>query len=142
MDPPLTHEVVIRPGALQCMLHAAVSDERLGIVGPVLRDSDEDLVFSYGGIQHPDGTVNHITDLPPAGSGGVARCAWVDGSVVLVRAAAFSNVGMLEERFFMYFEETDLCLRMRRAGWEVGVALNAVAETSTGSHDDLSRSHI
>jgi GT2 family glycosyltransferase len=128
----LTHEVVIRRGALRRMLQAAVSDEQLGIVGPALRDREAGCVFSYGGRQQPDGRVNHITELPPAGPGGVARCAWVDGSVLLVRAAALSTVGMFEERFFMYFEEVDLCLRVRRAGWEVGVALDAVVETSPG----------
>jgi len=36
---------------------------------------------------------------------------------MIVRRKVFENVGLLDERYFMYFEETDFCLRARRAGW-------------------------
>jgi GT2 family glycosyltransferase len=36
-----------------------------------------------------------------------------------LRAAALAEVGTLDEGIFMYFEDTDLCLRMRRRGWLV-----------------------
>ena len=38
---------------------------------------------------------------------------------MLARREALESAGLLDERFFIYSEETDLCLRMRRAGWEV-----------------------
>ncbi len=37
-----------------------------------------------------------------------------------------------DDRFFMYFEEADLCLRIQRAGWKVGVVLDAIAEQAPG----------
>jgi len=36
-----------------------------------------------------------------------------------VRRAAFEQVGLLDEHFFLYFEDNDWCLRMRKAGWKV-----------------------
>jgi GT2 family glycosyltransferase len=47
------------------------------------------------------------------------RCAWLWGSCLLVRGSALAAVGGLDERFFLYSEEVDLCTRARRAGWEV-----------------------
>jgi GT2 family glycosyltransferase len=41
------------------------------------------------------------------------------GAVLLVRREAIAQVGGFDERFFMFSEETDLCFRMRQAGWTV-----------------------
>jgi N-acetylglucosaminyl-diphospho-decaprenol L-rhamnosyltransferase len=47
------------------------------------------------------------------------ECDWTSGSFMLVRREAIESAGLLDERFFMYSEETDLCRRITGAGWEV-----------------------
>jgi len=44
---------------------------------------------------------------------------WVSGACLCVRQQVIRQVGLLDERFFLYFEDNDWCLRMRRAGWRV-----------------------
>ena len=44
---------------------------------------------------------------------------WVQGSAILVRRAALEKVGLLDERFFMYFEDTDWCRRFWQNGYQV-----------------------
>jgi N-acetylglucosaminyl-diphospho-decaprenol L-rhamnosyltransferase len=46
-------------------------------------------------------------------------CDWTSGSFLLLRREALESAGLLDERFFIYCEETDLCLRIKRAGWDV-----------------------
>jgi N-acetylglucosaminyl-diphospho-decaprenol L-rhamnosyltransferase len=46
-------------------------------------------------------------------------CDWTSGSFMLARAYALDQVGPMDERFFLYCEETDLCFRLKRAGWDV-----------------------
>ena len=46
-------------------------------------------------------------------------CDWTTGSFMLARREALMSSGLLDERFFMYAEEIDLCLRIKRAGWEI-----------------------
>jgi N-acetylglucosaminyl-diphospho-decaprenol L-rhamnosyltransferase len=46
-------------------------------------------------------------------------CDWTTGSFLLVRREALASAGPLDERFFFYSEEVDLCLRIRQAGWEI-----------------------
>ncbi|MBI3178705.1 MAG: glycosyltransferase family 2 protein [Deltaproteobacteria bacterium] len=47
------------------------------------------------------------------------RVPWVAASLLLVRRHAFAAVSGFDERFFLYFEDVDLCLRLRAAGGEV-----------------------
>ena len=44
---------------------------------------------------------------------------WVAGTCLLVRRRALQDVGLLDERFFLYFEDVDWGMRFRRAGWDV-----------------------
>jgi GT2 family glycosyltransferase len=46
-------------------------------------------------------------------------CDWTSGSFMLVRAEALRGCGGFDERFFLFSEETDLCWRLRRAGWGI-----------------------
>lgn len=44
---------------------------------------------------------------------------WVSGACMVVRREAINDVGLLDERFFMYWEDADWCRRMRDKGWKV-----------------------
>ncbi|MEV4534298.1 glycosyltransferase family 2 protein [Asanoa sp. NPDC049518] len=65
-------------------------------------------------------------DVAPAA--GTTAVDWVSGFCMLVRADAFRAAGGFDERFFLYFEDVDLCVRLRAAGGRVGAAGASVAE--------------
>jgi GT2 family glycosyltransferase len=130
----LTHDARLPPGTLEAMLRVAERAPRVGILGPALLARGERRPWSYGGVGPPWKWPVHRVEPPRSDAAGVADCDWVDGSVLLVRRALLEETGLFDERFFMYFEEPDLCLRARRAGWRVGVAVEAVAEQSPGAH--------
>ncbi len=48
-----------------------------------------------------------------------ARCDWTSGSFMLARGEALRDAGGFDERFFLFSEETDLCWRLRRVGWQI-----------------------
>lgn len=57
--------------------------------------------------------------LDPVAYGRESTCDWVSGSFLLARKEVLASAGWFDERFFLYFEETDLCLRVHQAGFEV-----------------------
>jgi GT2 family glycosyltransferase len=58
-------------------------------------------------------------ELDPAAYERATPCDWTSGSFMLARREAILGAGLMDERFFIYCEEPDLCLRIKRAGWEV-----------------------
>lgn len=49
---------------------------------------------------------------------GVTRMDWVAGASLMMRQDMLDRIGAFDEAYFLYFEETDLCLRAARAGWQ------------------------
>jgi GT2 family glycosyltransferase len=43
---------------------------------------------------------------------------WVSGASLMIRRQALQESGLLDDRYFMYYEDTDLCLSAARAGWQ------------------------
>lgn len=46
-------------------------------------------------------------------------CDWTSGSFMIVRREALDSAGIFDERFFLFSEETDLCRRIKNAGWDI-----------------------
>jgi GT2 family glycosyltransferase len=66
---------------------------------------------------HPSWAGERVLD--PAAYEREGDCDWTSGSFMLARREALQSAGFLDERFFIYSEEPDLCLRIKRAGWSV-----------------------
>lgn len=114
-------DVVADRGAVFPPLLAAFADERVAVAGPRLVTPD-------GATQRWDhGELRGLRARVANGAGhahwrersGPTEVAWVSGAFLTVRRQAFAAVGGFDEAFFLYKEEEDLCLRIRRAGGRV-----------------------
>jgi GT2 family glycosyltransferase len=120
----LTDDVRLQPGALTPLFDFAQAEPRYGILGPAQPDGP---LFNYGGLLDRNGRPSVRRELSDPHRGRpVIDADWVEGSAVLIRREVFEQVGLLEERFFMYFEEADLCLRAARSGWQIGIVWAAL----------------
>ncbi|MFM8575297.1 MAG: glycosyltransferase family 2 protein, partial [Limnohabitans sp.] len=52
----------------------------------------------------------------------VAEADWVNGACMVWRSQAFAALQGFDERYFMYCEDTDICLRLQLAGWRMQAA--------------------
>ncbi len=76
----------------------------------------------------------------------VRSCDWVPGCFYLVRRSLIEQVGLFDERFFLYCEEMDHCRRSKQAGWEVHfvpearvVHIGGASAQTTETYDERSR---
>jgi hypothetical protein len=59
---------------------------------------------------------------------------WLAGASMMIRRSVFESIGLFDERFFLYYEETDFCLRARRAGFPTWyVPESRIAHVGAGS---------
>jgi len=126
----LNPDTVVHPGALQALLDCGEAGPRVGLVGARLEHPDgtpQSSTFRFHGLANQLdealslGLASRLLApwalvLPPPPVS--ARVDWVSGACLLVRGALLDEVGGLDEGYFLYYEEVDLCLRAARAGWE------------------------
>jgi N-acetylglucosaminyl-diphospho-decaprenol L-rhamnosyltransferase len=132
-----SHDARLRPGALDALLAAAERAPGYGVLAPALLLAGSEEPFSFGGDSDGRGVTTHRKRPPTRVEAGISRCDWVDGGTMLVRAEAVARVGEFDERFWSYCEESELCLRLRRAGFGVGVVPAAVADQDPGGSKRL-----
>ncbi len=139
----LNNDAWLEPGCL-ALLHARLDREPdLGLVAPRLIGPDGRPRFVWSPdrsllgeavqrVRNPfEGTAfNHgpIDRLMRAVSGP----GWYTAACVLIRRSAFDDVGGFDPSFFLYFEDADLCVRIREAGWNLDCELEAVAVHAGG----------
>jgi N-acetylglucosaminyl-diphospho-decaprenol L-rhamnosyltransferase len=123
-------DVVWGPGSIDALLEAMTRWPTAGAVGPLIRDPD--------GSVYP--SARHLPSLIRGGMHAVVgpvwknnpwtkayrqerqepserAVGWLSGSCLLMRRAAFEQIGGFDERYFMYMEDVDLGDRLSRAGW-------------------------
>ncbi len=117
----LNPDVVVEPLTLDVLVGTAQSYPEIGALSPVVRykDKPQQIWFGNSLIDWRAGrAIQEEIVLPPAPYHPVA---WASGCCLLLRAAALRAVGLFDVRYFLYSEETDLCERLRGAGYAVGV---------------------
>lgn len=125
----LNPDTVVHPRALLALLEFMHTHPQAGIAGSRLEDPDGAVQRSVFRFPSVAGEVDNGLRLglasrllsgrviAPEAPAQTCRADWLSGASLLVRREVFQAVGLLDERFFMYFEETDFCRRARAAGW-------------------------
>jgi GT2 family glycosyltransferase len=127
----LNPDTVVRRGAIRALVDFMDAHPRAGIAGSRLENGDGSAECSAHNAPSPLGELESGASLgvlsrllerhavTPAARGTAHECAWVSGASQIVRRQVFDNVGLMDEGFFLYFEEVDFCTRAREAGWQV-----------------------
>ena len=137
-DPPelihlLNPDTTVRRGAVKVLAEFMTEHPKVGIVGSQLEDGKGarqasgfrfHTLFSEldGGLRLGlvSKLIAHRAVVLPAST--VAwQVEWVSGASMMVRRPVFDSIGLLDEGYFLYFEEVDFARRAAQAGWECWV---------------------
>lgn len=131
----LNPDARIGPDAVLRLAAALDEDPRLGVVGPLIRDGDGTLdpsqrhfprlrsTYAQALFLHrvaPEAAWADELIRSPAAYAAPGRPDWVSGACLMIRRTALELLDGLDERFFLYCEDMDLCRRVRDLGYEVG----------------------
>jgi GT2 family glycosyltransferase len=138
----LNDDALLQEGSLELLMHGMDSDARVGAVGPTLLNPDgsPQTGFMYKRFPHLRGVACELLGLdrflrknrwtrewftlwddPDQG----AEPDQVVGACLLARRSALDEVGLFDEGYFYVLEDTDLCYRLRQAGWRILCVQNA-----------------
>ena len=147
----LNSDAAIHPGALDALAAYANSHAQAGILGPKVLNPDGTLQYScrrfpslgagffrntYLGRLFPNNSYARdylMTDFDHNRDKGVD---WVSGCAMLIRRETIDQIGALDERFYMYCEDVDICQRVWDSGQEVVYVPEAVVTHAIGRSSD------
>jgi len=151
----LNPDTIVHKDAIQNLIQFMDENEDAGIAGSLLENADgyaepsAHTAFSPLGEFESGARLGILTKLlhryavtPPIEKA-AHECDWVSGASLIIRKKVFDTVGLLDENFFLYFEEADFCLRTKQAGWKIWYAPKSrvfhMEGASTGIKNTLQR---
>ncbi|BDC51918.1 hypothetical protein F183_A42330 [Bryobacterales bacterium F-183] len=126
----LNDDTVLHPTCLAEMYAAATKRRDIGMCAPQIRQHQTDTIDSAGGLLiAPDGSSKQLGQGQPAANFNRDReVLFPTGCAALYRRDMLDEIGLFEEPYFLYCEDTDLGLRARWKAWECVYASKAVVE--------------
>lgn len=109
--------------------------EDVGMAAPVIyHTKTKEVWFSGGGINYTRQRAIHYTNLPEGDA--VYDTQYATGCVLAIHRDVFTQVGLFDEQFFLYYEDVDLSVRVRTNGQRVVVVPSAIAWHSEDSEQE------
>jgi len=143
----LNADVVLRDDACEQLRSAAESSPGTGVIGPRIYGADGRIELSARTFPSVTtgllGRSSLLTQMlarlrrTPSGVaaalGPAGRVDWISGACMLMPREAFDQVGGFDENYWMYWEDADICRRLKDRGWDAMLCTDARSHHSTGS---------
>jgi GT2 family glycosyltransferase len=120
----LNNDTVVAPDLIDQMVKIMEADKTIGVTGPTIYYfSAPDTIWSAGGTIDWRRGVTSMIGLNEADKSQYGSCPrpvdFVTGCALMVRREVWERAGLLDDQFFMYYEETEWCVRASRAGYKI-----------------------
>lgn len=148
----LNNDTIVDPIFLDKLIEAGESDKNIGIIGSkIYFYSDPNRIWFAGGKINWLKTKGYhlkLNEKEPdrQGSDGIEKILpadYITGCAILIKREVIEKIGYLGEDYFLYYEDTDYCLRARKSGWQCVLAPKShIWHKISQSTKELSPSYI
>lgn len=125
----LNNDTVVEPDFLKKMVEAAEEEETAGIVGPLILFDSKKTIWSAGGRIGRCFTRGELIGYKEKNEGQyrfVEQVDYISGTCLLIKTEFIRKIGLISEDYFLYYEDTDWCLRAKAVGGRCLLAPQAV----------------
>ncbi|HEY9867716.1 MAG TPA: glycosyltransferase family 2 protein [Candidatus Obscuribacterales bacterium] len=137
----LNNDTKVAVDSLELLMAAAATRSDIGALGAVVRTgAGEQFATSGPGQIDFVRAKTYLRRRIPEGQP-LVEAEWLSGSNLLLNAEALRRVGRFDEDYFLYFEDTDLCYRLRRHGWQCILVPAAQVEHVGGASTEGKRAY-
>lgn len=116
----LNNDTLVDPEFLRILIEAAETDDKIGMVGPKIYYASEPRRIWYAGGRTNSWGCHHIgLDEFDTGTkfSRIEQTGFISGCAMLIKSRVLQEIGLLDDRLFVYHEDTDLCMRARKANY-------------------------
>jgi len=129
----INNDTVIPADCLSILMRNAVQNPQAGALGAVVHTGNDRVSISGPGTIDFARAKTFLKEEIPSTE--TVSCDWVSGCNLLLRADALRQAGLFDEDYFLYFEDTELCHRLRQYNWScllvTGAHIKHVGSAST-----------
>lgn len=122
----LNNDTIVEPDFLKELVKVGESDKKNGILGPVIYDyQSKKIHFAGGKINWLYTKGIHLTEIFNLQFSIFNPVDYVTGACLLIKREVIEKIGLMDEDYFLYFEDVDWCLKASRAGYKCVLVPNS-----------------
>lgn len=127
----LNPDTIVKNNAVAELVSFMENNPKVGIAGSLLEDKEGKIDCSAHKFHSPLSELDSgarlgvltrllkkyvVSEVP---KNQAHSCDWVSGASMVIRAKVINDIGLMDENYFLYYEEVDYCWRAKKAGWDI-----------------------
>lgn len=126
----LNNDTIVKEDFLINMIRTAENDKFAGIIGGKIYyfDQPQKIWFLGGSINHFTGKTKHlkVNKIDNQKYINIFETEYIVGCLMLIKRQVFEDIGLFDENYFLYYEDTDFCVRTKQKGYKLLVNPNSI----------------
>lgn len=125
----LNSDTELAQNAIENLVFAGEKDESIGIIGPKILFDDKKTIWFAGGIFDKNNILGSHRGVDQKDEGqfdAETETDYITGAAMFIKKEVVDKIGLFDERYFLYYEDSDFCKRAKNAGFNIIFAPSAI----------------